>query len=699
MKSSGPLRAALALAATLAVLHGIGAWDVLAAPRRVELAAYDVHVVWSTWLQPPAPPDERLLLLAYDEAARQAQRERNIPTAEHLLAATVDAVADRGARLVFVDVPLDTPHLADLGRRFDEAISGIPPVLIGPDVRARLQGISEELQPELGLEAAMAKVPTMLLYACAPGVPGADAGEADAAFLEKAGAVQADALPFHVRRVGRLRSPQPRLLAAARHLVHSCEFPDEDGVLRTDPALLSVTADGETMLLPSAATALARELLELPPDELVAVPEGLRIGERRLEFDPQGEALIGYSGPAGSFRGRQGKPARHSIAELLRDEIPRARIEGKVILVGDTRQLTRDAKLTPFGYGLAGRTPGVEKIAMQTDYLVKGDYRSRPAWAARWGFALTLLAGVAAAALGARVGFYVALGMLPFAAVVFLSGTAALCFGRVWIDTGFPALSWFGCLLTASLVRYAQEVGQRRFLESAFELYVPPEMVRTLVRDPSALKLAGDEREMTVLFADLRGFTTFSEGHSPADVVGHLNEHLTAMSDIIQAHGGTVDKFIGDAVMAFWGAPMPDPDHAVHACQAACEMLAVLDRRNEVHIVKGEAMVDMGIGLNTGPMIVGNMGSARRFNYTVIGDAVNLASRLEGLTKEYHERILVGPRTRDLASASYAFRPLGEVTVKGKQERVPVFSLEEGVSPPAASAKRPAGTGTAKKAG
>ena len=191
---------------------------------------------------------------------------------------------------------------------------------------------------------------------------------------------------------------------------------------------------------------------------------------------------------------------------------------------------------------------------------------------------------------------------------------------------------------------------------------------------------------MTVLFADLRGFTTFAEGNTPAAVVTHLNEHLTVMSDVIQRHGGTVDKFIGDAVMAFWGAPLPDAEHAVHACAAAREMLSILDRKNEERIVRGQPMVDMGVGINTGAMIVGNMGSLKRFNYTVIGDAVNLASRLESITKEFHERILVGPRTRELAASRFGFRALGEVSVKGKQERVAVFSLQETAEALASSA-------------
>jgi len=667
---------AAALTGVLGLLHGIGARELFTPATHLENAAYDVHYRWRASLSPAPPPDERLLLLGYDDATRELESGR--ATGYHVVAEALEKLAAAKPRMVLLDFRLDTSHFAALGARLERLRLELPP---GTPLEQteELRQLASELSIDERMAAAMRLVPTVLVSSCPPGV--LETAPMDPVLLLKSRPLEG-VPPPRVRRAGRVQGPSSPLAAAAFAIGHSCEFQDGDGVLRTDAAALGVPNGAEWVYLPSVAMLLAMETSGAPAEAVRMETGGVRIGNRLLPIGADGEVLLGLSGPSGSFRGKQGKPSRYPVAALIRGEIPASRIEGKVVLIGDTQSGTRDVKLTPFGYGIKGRMPGVEKIAMQVDYLLgERAWLHRPSWAAEWGFLLTIVLGCVAAWAGSKLGFYPALALLALGPVVFLAGTASLTWGGVWIDTGFPALAWTSGILAAAIVRYAQNARERSFLESAFERYLPREMVKAILRDPSALKLMGDEREMTVLFADLRGFTTFSEGNSPATVVAHLNEHLTAMSDVIQKHGGTVDKFIGDAVMAFWGAPIPDADHAQHACAAAQEMLAILDRKNEERIVRGLAQVDMGIGINSGPMIVGNMGSSKRFNYTVIGDAVNLASRLESLTKDFNQRILVGPRTRELAAKAFGFLSLGDVTVKGKQERVPIFSLSEKAAP------------------
>jgi adenylate cyclase len=198
-----------------------------------------------------------------------------------------------------------------------------------------------------------------------------------------------------------------------------------------------------------------------------------------------------------------------------------------------------------------------------------------------------------------------------------------------------------------------------------------------LVANPELARLGGQRREMTVLFSDIRGFTTVSERGQPEEIVGMLNEYFTRMVDIVFAHKGTLDKFVGDMVMALFGAPLDDPDHAQHAVDAALAMIRELDVLNRKWETDGRPALDIGIGISTGPMIAGNIGSEAIMSYTVIGDSVNLGARLESLNKEYGTRIIISEATRHALPDRYVCRPLGEVVVKGKTRPVAIFEVRE----------------------
>ena len=212
-------------------------------------------------------------------------------------------------------------------------------------------------------------------------------------------------------------------------------------------------------------------------------------------------------------------------------------------------------------------------------------------------------------------------------------------------------------------------------MKKLFGQYVSKDVYEQLVANPALARLGGQRREMTVLFSDIRGFTTVSERGQPEEIVGMLNEYFTRMVDLVFAHKGTLDKFVGDMVMALFGAPLDDPDHADHAVEAALDMIAALAELNTRWKSEGRAELDIGIGINTGAMIAGNIGSDAIMSYTVIGDAVNLGSRLESLNKQYGTRIIISDATRARLSRPYQLRPLGDVVVKGKTQPVAIFEV------------------------
>jgi adenylate cyclase len=209
-----------------------------------------------------------------------------------------------------------------------------------------------------------------------------------------------------------------------------------------------------------------------------------------------------------------------------------------------------------------------------------------------------------------------------------------------------------------------------------FSSYVSKRIVDELIRDPSKAKLGGDRKEITVLFSDIRGFTNFSEKHQPEEVVSLLNEYLGAMTQIVFEHDGTLDKFVGDAIMALWGAPVGQPDHAERACRCAVDMITKLKELQNKWTAEGKYAIDIGIGINTGDMVVGNMGAeGKKMDYTVIGDNVNLGARLESLTRKYNNHIIISEYTYGKVKDMVKVNELGSVTVKGKEQPVVIYDL------------------------
>jgi adenylate cyclase len=476
--------------------------------------------------------------------------------------------------------------------------------------------------------------------------------------------------------------------------------PDADGVVRWER--LVYVRRGE--LYPSLALALAR-LVE--PErfggEIARVGGELRVGTERIPVDTAGRMLTRWHG-----RYRRGEsttypvyPAFHvlnSREQVLTGApplVPMSAFADKIVFVGVTGTGTRefDPRPTP----LAPNDPGMLVHVAALDNLLQGGYARRAGTGTN--LAVLAVAGLGAGALASAVG--AGLGAATAASAAFLllmtalGGAAVLALRLgVWIDLVAP-LSAAVVAFTGSMVaNYVTEGREKRRVRELFSRYVSPEYVRRLADDFETLSLGGERTEITILFSDIRGFTSLSERLPAPQVIEMLNEYLERMSDVVFRHGGTLDKFIGDAVMAFWGAPIPMADHARRALDAALDMLAELEALNARWAARGApAQLAIGIGINTGEAIVGNIGSlTRKLDYTAIGDAVNLASRLESQNKELGTTVLASERTVARAGAGYRFRPVGAVTVKGKTQPVDVFELE-GRDPAAAHPATPASSG------
>lgn len=388
------------------------------------------------------------------------------------------------------------------------------------------------------------------------------------------------------------------------------------------------------------------------------------VGPYVIPVDPRGRALLDYYGGEGAL-------PYVSAADVL-DHAPSASIlRGRIAFVGFT-DAARDVVRTPY----SDRVHGVELHATIAENAIHGEFlHGVPPWV---GIAAMLLLGaLAVVALGRRFRAWpgrVVAGIVGLG-LGWLALSQAAFSGGIILPTVAPAATVFLVGAAGLVTLYLGEREEKAFLRSTFSQYLSPALVDRLVEDPARVRLGGERRELTVLFSDIRGFSRFSESLEPAALSMLLDEYFGPMSDLVQAEGGTLDKYIGDAVMAFWGAPLEMEDHAARACRTALAMLDALGTLNARWSARGLAEVRIGIGLNTGMMSVGNMGSEAHFAYTVIGDAVNLGSRLETLTKEYGAGILAGERVRELAGPAFVWRELDFVRVVGRDGTARVFEL------------------------
>jgi len=449
---------------------------------------------------------------------------------------------------------------------------------------------------------------------------------------------------------------------------HFTPLLDMDGVVRRVPMLVRYDHGYYEPL----ALAVARIYLKVPrvrpvfPKETSSSDyraiERLMLGKRAIPVDKNVAALVPYRGRAGSFR-------YVSAVDVLKSKLKVGELAGKIVLVGTTAPGLNDLRATP----VAKEYPGVEVHANMIAGILDQNIKDRPAYVLAVELVLLMLIGLV---LG------IVLPLLnPIKASLLTLAILTLTVGGnlvAWqyANMVLPLVSSLILILLIFGINMSHgffvESRAKRKIAGLFGQYIPPELVDELNRHPELCSMEGESRELTVLFADIRDFTSIAESMPPQELSKLMNFYLTAMTEVIHKYRGTIDKYIGDATMAFWGAPLPDPNHVAHALETALEMQETLKDLEPVTHSFGWPPLRMGIGLNTGTMVVGNMGSRFRRAYTVLGDAVNLASRVESLTKEYGVQIIVGEAVH-AALPNYTFRELDRVKVKGKDQPVSIY--------------------------
>jgi adenylate cyclase len=662
-------RAGLGIITTLGVLGHVVGYYTVPYINQVEDLLYDTRVRLSA----PGGIDDRIVIVAIDEASLEQlghwpfTREKfarlmnnlfaygsavvgfDVLFAERDESADVDllrAMADESKDQVFLRRLNELEPLIDRDGLFADAMTSGPTIL----------GYYFDTNSETAFETGALPYPAFELHE----------SMADTIFLPRGAGYSANlpVLMDSAYSAGFINNP----------------LIDADGVVRRTPLLHEFQFGVyESLSLAIASTYLNDITLPLFVDASTWMGdypplEGLELAGRPIPIDPQGAVLVPYRGPAGSF-------PYVSIADVINGKLEDPSIlEGRIALVGATAPGMEDLRTTPFG----SIYPGVEIHANVIAGILDSSFRWEPAYTA----AAEMMTVTAFGVLGALL--LPVLSPLLSSLMLFVLGGSALAWNYyMWevelhvLPLAMTLYTIFAIYTINMLFGYLFETRSRSHMDSLFGQYVPPDLVREMSRDPENYSLASEKRELSVLFTDIRSFTTISEGLDAAELSQLMDEYLTPMTRIVHESQGTIDKYIGDAVMAFWGAPVYHPHHADQAVGAGLDMLAALDELNVEFAKKGWPEIRIGVGINTGMMSVGNMGSRFRRAYTVLGDAVNLGSRLEGITKQYGVSMVVSETTAHSAGR-FHYRELDRVRVKGKAKPVTIYEplgLEEKMSP------------------
>ncbi len=487
-----------------------------------------------------------------------------------------------------------------------------------------------------------------------------------------------------------LEPPMSVIADATQRLGYFNAVPDFDGVIRSIPLVQFArtrqsgdVAEGQPPrtagVVASLALTAATVAMGASPAKVYASShledytelEGVVVDRKELGqpdlFVPtsaRGSLLVDFHGPDGAFQ-------YVSLADIYEQKFPPGTFKDRVALVGVTAIGTHDQRVTPFDEF----SPGVEIQAAAIENLLDGRMISRPSWSAGVEFFVLLLIASGLGLLFARADARISVVVYLLAAAGYFALDYSLFTRGVVLTSGLPQLQLLVTFIGTTSLRYLTESREKERVRNTFKFYLDTAVMEQMLTDPSKLTLGGDKKELSVLFSDIRGFTTISEKLPPEQLSALLNEYLTPMTNLVFQNGGTLDKYMGDAVMCFFGAPLSQEDHALRACRTALDMMAELHVLQAGWKARGLPEIDIGIGINSGPMVVGNFGSAQRGAYTVMGDNVNLARRLEGTNKEYGTHMIISEFTFEPVRGKVAVRELGAVKVKGKKLPVRIYEL------------------------
>jgi adenylate cyclase len=607
-------------------------------------------------LEPRIPTERPAVIVDIDDASLFRLGQWAWPRTR--LADLISELARLGALAVAFDVVFSEPDraspqmAAELFRGLDpETLDKLRQLPNNDDLMAASMRLTKVILGESGLPST---------------APPPEAGPAHYGIA----ALGADPRPFLLSFPGLLRNISVLEQAATGHGLFSIR-PERDGIVRRIPIVMLA----ENRIVPSLAFEVLRAVRG-SPTMLIRTDdsgiEGVRIPGLEVRTDSHGQVWLHFAHHDSSLY--------VSAVDVLEHRVLPEKIFGKLVLIGTSAVGLSDLKTTPTDPAI----PGVEVHAQLVESILTNATLTSPNYALALELIVATIMGVVAIVL---VPLLNPLHLFLFGAAFFVLLPAASWFAfihaRLLIDFTFPLLSTTLIYLLLAFGNYLREQAERQRVRSAFAQYLSPVLVEQLAQTPSKLVLGGERRDMTILFSDMRGFTTIAElfKDDPQGLTTLMNHFLTPLTNAIIDHSGTIDKYIGDAIMAFWNAPLYDSSHEIHACEAALDMLKRLDRLNQERQQQAKKSgttiqrLEIGIGINTGPCVVGNMGSNMRFDYSVLGDSVNLASRLQGQCKLYGVPIIVGQTTARALTDTFAVAELDFVTVRGKAEAQLIYAI------------------------
>ena len=581
----------------------------------------------------PVTPDRNVVVVAIDHAS--IKEIGRWPWSREVTGRLIENLAFYGAKITALDIVFSEPQTPSADAALASSIAKAGNVVMGYFFRDEAQ----EVDP---LALAELERSTVKLIKVAEGV---------------------QSIPL--TEYPNLDLNLPQLAAKATDFGFFNAKPDGDGLYRRSLLLLLYNGD----IYPSLALKALRHYLG--NDIMLEVKQwgvdGLQVGSLRIPAREDGTMALNYYGPARSFR-------TVSAVDVIKKRLKPGELQGAMAFVGSTEIGIYDIRPTPFD----ATQPGVELHATAAANALERRFLIYDGITQMQEMFCILLFPVL---LGVLLAFVPG----TFTGLVAFAGTSGLfsLVNYLAFTNGLRDMTVIYPMLGIGLTYLGSEAWRNlvvekkgRQLKKAFSNYVSPDLVREIEKHPDKLVLGGEQREISILFSDIRGFTTVSESLTPPELVTLLNEYLSPMTRIVLDEKGTLDKFIGDAVMAIFNAPLDVPDHAGHACTAAVRMLEELQKLNRGFAERGMHTLDIGVGINTGPAVVGNMGADIRFDYTAIGDSVNLASRLEGLNKYYGSHILVSEDTRNrVEDGRFTFREVDRVKVKGKHLPIVMYEL------------------------
>lgn len=623
--------------------------------HRLDWIIYDMRLFYN--LKDNPEPSQDIVLIDMDE--RSLSEQGRWPWSRLVMADLINKLGDAGVVVTAIDVSFPEPEnnpATQVIRYVQEQ------ELDSEEVVSVLERAEIELDADGALAGAVAG------YDVIPGYLFINDGESKGAIPHPVvTSTDVPARAWGIRSASGYIANIPEVTEAAVGSGFYSVLEDDDGTLRRYNMLFEHNGDIysslalETIRLYMFADEI--EIIGTQTGDTMAL-EGVRVADLEIPLDQYGQMLI-------PFRGRSGQFPTVSATDVIEGRVDPAELEGRIAFIGSTAMALFDFRSTP----VQSQFPGLEVHPTIAQGILDQNIPHQPLWG--YGITVILVLGT-----GVLFSFILPFLSAPFILGISLVYLAGYAFLNNW---AWSSLGWaMDATIIISLV-VMQSVGvfvygfvSERFarlqVTDMFGQYVPPELVEQMSESPdNALSFDGDRREMTVLFADIRNFTSISEGMEPAELKDMLNRYFTPMTKIIFDNRGTIDKYIGDLVMAFWGAPLDDPDHAKNALMGAMEMLEETQNLKAKFTAMGYPDIEIGIGLNSGEMNVGNMGSEYRRSYTVLGDNVNLGSRIEGLTKFYGAKLLVGENTYYLCQDEFEFCPVDKVLVKGKEEPVTLY--------------------------